>query len=157
MAQDLKQKQLVERVLEDPALYPDAFKAWLPRWINGNINVKLNSQQLPSVEQTHYFGAANEVALSGTWVPYSAGYEDPGYYKETFSRVNISGMVKNGGGGSVIANLPAGYRPKARLVFVVMTDTGVGRVDVLGTGDIQHVSGGTGFVSLNGITFRAYA
>lgn len=157
MAQDASTKRLVEKVLGDPALYPDAFKAWIPRWINGNINVKLNQLQIPSVENIHYLGATNEVAFSGTWVPYAAGHEDPGYYKDPFGRVQLSGTTKNGTSGTVIFNLPVGYRPKARLIFVVITDTGIGRVDVLGTGDVQHVSGGTGYVPLNGISFRAYA
>lgn len=157
MAQDASTKRLVDKVLGDPALYPDAFKAWIPRWINGNINVKLNQLQIPSVENIHYLGATNEIAFSGTWVSYAAGYEDPGYYKDPFGRVHLSGMAKNGGSGTVIFNLPSGYRPKARIIFVVITDTGIGRVDVLGTGDVQHVSGGTGFVPLNGISFRAYA
>lgn len=157
MAQDTSAKRLADKVLGDPALYPDAFKAWIPRWINGNINVKLNQLQIPSVENIHYLGATNEVAFSGTWVPYTAGYEDPGYYKDPFGRVQLSGMAKSGASGTVIFNLPVGYRPKARLIFVVITDTGIGRVDVLGTGDVQHVSGGTGFVPLNGISFRAYA
>lgn len=157
MAQDASTKRLVDKVLGDPALYPDAFKAWIPRWINGNVNVKLNQLQIPSVENIHYLGATNEIAFAGTWVPYTAGYEDPGYYKDPFGRVLLSGMAKNGTSGTVIFNLPSGYRPKARIIFVVITDTGIGRVDVLGTGDVQHVSGGTGFVPLNGISFRAYA
>lgn len=154
---DQARAQLVDKVLGDPALFPDAFKAWIPRWINGNINVKLNQLQIPSAESTHYLGATNEITFAGTWVAYGAGYEDPGYYKDPFARVHLLGQAKSGTSGTVIFNLPSGYRPKARLIFIVITDTGIGRVDVLGTGDVQHVSGGTGFVPLNGISFRAYA
>jgi hypothetical protein len=157
MAADRSKTQLVEKILGDPSIFPDAFKAWLPRYLNGNINVKLNSLQLPTVETIHYISALNEVPFVGTWVPYAGGYEDPGYYKDPFARVQLSGMAKSGTSGTVIFNLPSGYRPKARVMFVVLTDTGIGRVDVLGTGDVQHVSGGTGFVPLNGISFRAYA
>lgn len=157
MARDQDRARLVEKVLGDPSIFPDEFKAWVPRALNSNINLKLAETQLPTVENTHYLGATNEITFTGAWVAYGAGYEDPGYYKDILGRVHLSGMVKSGAAGSVICNLPAGNRPKARMIFVVSTDTGIGRVDVLGTGDVQHVSGGTGFVPLNGISFRAYA
>jgi hypothetical protein len=39
--------------------------------------------------------------------------------------------------------------------FIVITNTGIGQVEVDQSGNIIHISGGTGFVSLSGISFRA--
>lgn len=152
-----RDEQLAQRVLGDPAIYPDEFKAYIPRLIEGNPNLRLYPSQLPAVELARYFGAAGNPALSGAWLAYGLGFEDPGMYRDPFNRVYLLGTVKSGAAGSIIANLTAGYRPKNREIFTVTTDTGPGRVDVAGNGDVIHVSGGTGFVSLASIHYRAFS
>jgi len=55
-----------------------------------------------------------------------------------------------------IVTLPAGSRPANREVFAVSSNNGVGRVDVLPTGEVLLVkgSGTTGWVSLSNVVFR---
>ena len=62
-------------------------------------------------------------------------------------------------GGEVIAVLPAGYRPPARMTFAVVsggpTDV-YGRVDVLANGELMWIAGGPAdadFTSLDSISF----
>jgi hypothetical protein len=63
---------------------------------------------------------------------------------------------------SRIAILPANYRPIAKEVFNIATsespqagvDTSIGRIDILPNGLIMLIQGNSGWVSLNGISFR---
>ncbi len=150
------QQKLVNRVLSDPDLFPDEFKSWIPRYVNDSLLFKVNQFQLPSVENTRYVGGSDQPAFLNSWVNYGGGYETAGFYKESWLRVFLTGEVKSGGSGTTIFTLPAGYRPKNREQFAVVTDTGIGAVDVTGTGDVIHISGGTGSVNLSGISFRAF-
>jgi hypothetical protein len=67
--------------------------------------------------------------------------------------VHLKGTVKNGTQDIFI--LPVGYRPNRILVFDIISSSGLGRVDITPNGGVSFVSGGNGFVSLDGITFRA--
>jgi hypothetical protein len=158
MAVDPRERaKKIEFILGEPDLYPDAFKAYLPRAIELNPNFVLAPTALPPVETINYVGASGNALFVGTWVNYEAGYEAAGYYKDPFGRVHIAGVVKNGVSGSVIFNLPAGYRPKGREQFVSWADGAPLRIDVAANGDVIHFAGGVGFVSLSPIDFRAYS
>jgi len=68
--------------------------------------------------------------------------------------VNIdSGLV--GDGIKTIFTLPAGYRPSRKWLFTVTTSDHWGRVDVTSGGDVSATNTSSGWVSLDGITFRA--
>jgi hypothetical protein len=64
-------------------------------------------------------------------------------------------MVKGGTAGTVLATLPVGIRPLETEVYTAYSSTGVARIEVKSNGYIQHISGGTGWVSLSGIVFKA--
>lgn len=157
MAADRDKAKKVAFILGDPDLYPDEFKAWLPRAIEQNPNLRLSSLQLPQVETVRYVGTSGQPAFQGTWVNYAAGYEEAGYWKDPWGVVHLCGTVKNGTINTPIFTLPGGYRPKAREMFVNQAgaDTGF-RLDVSAAGDVIPVNGTNGYVSLSGITFRAF-
>ena len=92
--------------------------------------------------------------LSGTWVAYGAPFTGPGWFKGPDNTVHLRGLVKSGTIGTTLFTLPQEARPSATLIFPVITDTGIGRLDVLSTGEVNAVSGGTGYFSLSGIDFR---
>lgn len=148
----------IEYILGEPDLYPDVFKSWLPRWFALNPNLVLAESQLPAVQTVQYIGETGLPAFSGAWVNYGSGYEAAGYYKDPWGRVHLCGVVRSGAAGSVIFTLPGGYRPRGREIFsnVSGADTGF-RTDVAANGDVIHVSGTTGYVSLSSISFRAYS
>lgn len=150
--------RLVERVLGDPELFPDVFKSWIPRVLERNALLKLESYQLPSVGSRREVGDDGEPAFVGTWVNYDTTNEVASFYRDPFYRVFLAGLVKSGTSGTTIFTLPGGYRPRKRESFIVVTGNpgdSIGRVDVAANGDVIHVSGGTSYVQLNGISFRA--
>lgn len=155
---DDSQVRLIERVLGDPELYPDVLKSWIPKILERNVLLKLESYQLPTVDARHEVGDDGEPAFNGTWANYDATNEVASFYRDPFGRVHLAGLVKSGTSGTTIFSLPGGYRPRARESFVVITGNpgdALGRVDVDANGNVIHVSGGTGYVQLNGISFRA--
>lgn len=103
------------------------------------------------------------VSYNGGWADYLNNYLPAGYTRIE-GRVFLEGIPKNTlattvASGAVPFNLPAGYRPSARTIFTVQITgiTGAGRVDIQSNGDVtvmNSVSSG-GFVSLDGISFRA--
>lgn len=93
------------------------------------------------------------------WVNYGSGYLNAGYFEDSLGVVHLRGLVRNGTFGEVsgtIFTLPVGYRPAGRVIFSVMTSpNAAGRVDVLPTGDVRAIAGSSGYLSLEGISFRA--
>lgn len=156
-ARDRGTEKLVRKVLGDPDLYPDELRAWIPKVIERNALVRLEAYQLPQVDRRHEVGASGEPAFSGAWTNYGGSNEVASFYRDPFGRVHLAGLVKSGAAGTTIFSLPGGYRPRARESFLILTGNpgdALGRVDVAANGDVIHVSGGTSYVQLNGISFR---
>lgn len=96
--------------------------------------------------------------LINGWVNYGPlVYNSAGYYKDTIGTVHLRGLIKDGTVGMTILVLPNGYRPLRQHLFAVEA-TGVhGRVDVYPAGAVVLISGNNGYVSFDGISFRAEA
>lgn len=150
-------QNIVEKVLGDPSQYPDAFKSWIQRLIPGNPLIQLDATQIPSPEKNHIIAgnAAEPVFQHGSH--YGSGFSQVGFYKDPYNVVHLFGVVgPTYAASNIIAQLPSGYRPLSKEAFTCFSDTGVARVDVDEAGNIIFVSGGTGFVSLSGISFRSF-
>lgn len=154
---DSKRQALIDKVLGDPDLYPDELMSHVVRKLEGHPMLKLESFQLPNVEIDQAIGGSGKPAFENSWVNYALGYDAAEYYKDPLGRVRLSGAVKSGGAGTVIFTLPQGYRPPALKRFHQGGDTLANHayVDVNASGQVIHISGGTAFVSLEGISFRA--
>jgi len=88
------------------------------------------------------------------WVNYGDVYNLAGYFKDSLGVIHLRGLVKNGGG--TIFTLPEGYRPINRELFGVATNPNtIGRIDVLSDGQVSMIAGNNGWISLDGITFKA--
>jgi len=91
------------------------------------------------------------------WSNYGSGYQTC-QYKKVGDLIFVRGLATSGANlwstYPTIGTLPAGYRPSGRLIFSADM-TGAGRIDVLTSGLIIHVSGGggSGYISLNDIVF----
>jgi hypothetical protein len=99
------------------------------------------------------------VSFQNNWHNYGVGYNDAGYFKDSMGIVHLKGLVAGVGAAAIfnttIFTLPEGYRPGARELFVCSTNPNVaGRVDVLPDGQVQVVQGNSGWLSLDGLTFR---
>jgi hypothetical protein len=97
--------------------------------------------------------------LLNSWIDYGAPHAAAAYYKDKEGRVHLRGLIKNGTAtpGTVLFNLPAGYRPSTsgQLIFAVISNNSMGRVDVKPNGDVVIILATAGFLSLDGISFRA--
>jgi len=102
-------------------------------------------------------GAAGQPAFENAWTNFGgvSGFNTAGFRK-VGNRVQLRGLVKDGLATDVpIFTLPIGYRPTiGRLMFAVLSNSAVGRVDVLTSGLVNPSTPTSNvFVSLDGISF----
>ncbi|MEP6795190.1 MAG: hypothetical protein ABJB16_12745 [Saprospiraceae bacterium] len=116
---------------------------------NGNVTVSGVIEMEAFIAPTLLNGFTN----------YLNGYSTAAYYKDKMGIVHLRGMVQlaTNQSGLAIFTLPAGYRPVAsgQLVFPSQASSGLARIDVLTSGNVTVMGGSTGWISLDGITFRA--
>lgn len=93
-------------------------------------------------------------ALLNSWVFAGAPANPAGYYKDKFNVVHLRGCVKNGVIGSVIFNLPVGYRPVYKEYHSVISSDRYGEIWVFANGDVQTRVGVNIRMGMDGITFR---
>lgn len=101
------------------------------------------------------------LAFANGWGDYGGIWEAGAYRKDQFGIVHLRGLVTRvtGPPDGLIAILGEGYRPRLARLFVVHTGEGhgVGRVDVLPSGEIRWSSatftGEKDYTSLEGISF----
>ncbi|NJM47380.1 MAG: hypothetical protein HC860_15475 [Alkalinema sp. RU_4_3] len=102
--------------------------------------------------------------LQNNWIRYDTTYNPPGYFKDSMGIVHLRGLVKAGTMQKAIFMLPEGYRPEFRELFIVGSfmptsnvtgQSGHGRVDITSDGQVLPWEGTNGWLSLDGITFRA--
>lgn len=128
---------------QDPAA-GDPTNAWLfddgrLRWRGSDGVVReLNSSPSPWITPT----------LLNGWVVYNTVFQQPGYMKSN-GVVYLKGLVKLGAVGSVIFQLPVGYRPSHQVILAVIADNAIGRLDIDANGNVIHQVGGTGFFQLD--------
>ena len=93
------------------------------------------------------------LSFGSGWANYGSNW-NVGQHKKVGDLVFLRGLVyRFSGTGTIIATLPAGYRPIADILCTVETSAGHGRVDIYTNGVINMISGGTVYVSLSGIVF----
>jgi hypothetical protein len=96
------------------------------------------------------------LGLQNGWV-YYGGLSTPAYTKAPDGIVTVKGFIKSGTttSGTVIANLPVGYRPK-EIILLASTGWNVhSRFDIQPNGDIVARVVDAGWTSLDSITFMA--
>lgn len=110
----------------------------------------------------HSFYAAGKAAWTGLtlqsgWLPYG-GFATPQYTKGPDGIVKVKGLIQSGTttGGTVIANLPVGYRPAATSLQNGVCNLTLCRFDVQPNGNIIAYDGVSAtWSALENITFMA--
>jgi hypothetical protein len=139
----------------------------LPNNVTTQGNVFNGANQLVKLDASGKI--INEAFIAPTllngWVNYGTVdippnvYGEAGYYKDKENRVQLKGLIRSGtfSPGTVLFNLPAGYRPLEIKIYLAVNGvaSGSGGVNVYPNGDVRIMSGGNNYVSLDGITFRA--
>lgn len=121
----------------------------LTRRVSVVERVKANRQQGQWIAPT----------LINGWVN-NGSYGSSGYFKDELSMVYFKGLLQSGvtSTNTVLFILPVGYRPKNHAIFTVYSSlNSFGIIQINSNGNVLYVKGDTttGFISLNGITFRA--
>jgi hypothetical protein len=120
----------------------------------------------PTPEAWHLIGGSGEPAFATGWSNYSlTNFQAAGFFKDFSGVVHLKGLVKKSSAvvaADPIFTLPAGYRPGAganggSYLFVTISNSALGRVDVLTTGVVAVQIGNAGWISLDNISFRAEA
>jgi hypothetical protein len=97
-----------------------------------------------------------EPTLLNGWVIYSNDYI-PRYYKDEFSVVHLSGLIQSGTttAGTILFNLPVGYRPTKNIIMPVILASGIGQIIVTTSGVVSlGATGNATYTGLNGVSFR---
>jgi|GEM_PF-3678079 len=125
-----------------------------------------NSNELARIKGNGNLAIAGVVEVESVIAPtfqnsftnYNNGYTTVGYFKDKMGMVHLKGMVTHTGDpdGLVVFTLPIGYRPgSGERVFMAYNSDTVSRVDILANGNVVVSAGVTGWLSLDGIYFRA--
>jgi len=134
----------------------------------GHYNINASSQIIAkgsgstylSAQVMYYPASYNKwttLTLQNSWVFYGGIYATPQYTKSPDGLVSLKGLIKSGvvTAGTVIAQLPVGYRPLARVLFGTVSNEVDSRVDIDTNGNIMILTGSNVWLSLDDITFYA--
>jgi hypothetical protein len=99
--------------------------------------------------------------LINSWTNFGAPYQTARYRKLRNGQVELQGLVASGAVGTVVLQLPAGFRPAAQLPFAVIANANAAaRIDVDASGNVTctglAAGANTAYLSIN-ITFFADA
>lgn len=120
---------------------------------DGSGAYSINSNYLPA----SYSGWTNLTMVNG-WVSYDGGtqFSTPQYTKTNDNVVALKGLIKSGGGyDTVIATLPAGFRPKNRILYTTANAGVHGRIDVLANGEVRFMGSTNTWYALDDVMFLA--
>lgn len=95
------------------------------------------------------------LTLAASWVAYGSGYGSPRYRRKN-GRVQVEGLIKSGTttAGTVIATLPASFRPASQQIYPAHNGATARGLQVATNGQISLGTGITNAeLSLAGITF----
>jgi hypothetical protein len=110
------------------------------------------------IEQSDYVAPE----LLNSWVNFGGGYTEAGYLKDSMGFVHLRGVIKSGTitAGTILFNLPAGFRPSKTNIFPSISSVGTVvnvamEISIEGNVRIGAFDAGATFLSLDGITFFA--
>lgn len=129
---------------------------------NGIVAKGVGNNGYHSINTMYYpasFNSWQTPGLQNGWVSYDGGafFATPQYTKGSDNIVRLKGIVKSGTttNGTVIMNLPAGYRPKERVLHASVCADAYCRIDILPNGNVElYVSSAT-WTTLDSVTFIA--
>jgi hypothetical protein len=143
----------------------------------GDLSGSYPNPVLAAPEGWHEVGAGGEPAFQNSWANFGPPAETVGFYKDRAGFVHLKGEASGGTHGFAIFQLPAGYRPASGKQLAVAVPCGCSTTDSPGTdtvplptgtvaivgsgfgagsdGVLNLLTGGSGVVVFDGITFRA--
>lgn len=138
------------------------YNEWRQTALTGTYNHNVDSVRAlchdgagKSIPDTYPKPTITAPSFVGSWINAGSTFRNVGWWKDSYGYVHIAGAAKRGAG--VIFVLPAGSRPGGDIWKKVYNPTAdVDVVIVITTdGNVQQISGDTGAVPLDGISFLA--
>jgi hypothetical protein len=130
--------------------------------VDGNTDARTNPGTHLSIQAMFYpnsFAGWTNLTLLNSWTWINiANNATASYTKSADGIVTLKGLIKKATNddGTTIAQLPAGYRPKERLLTSCVAFGAYCRVDIMPNGDIVDTqSASNGWLSLDNISFMA--
>lgn len=102
---------------------------------------------------------ADEACITPTftngWANYGGLWSTCQYYKDSGGIVRLKGLGASGTTTQSLFTLPVGYRPSEQLIFIVMSNSIIARMDIYPDGSVMPNTGiSNAWVSLDNISFR---
>ena len=117
----------------------------------GNSWLSINTMYYPATYKNW-----TDLALQNSWVTYP-GFTTPQYTKSPDGIVTLKGLLSSGvvASGTVIAQLPAGYRPSATVLATTISALAYSRIDITAAGEILSRTTSNTWLSFDGVSFYA--
>ena len=127
------------------------------QYISGSLTVKgtIYAEGNPPVFTQEMW---HDPTFENGWENYSSSYNPARYFKDSLGIVHLIGVVYNGDMNKAIFTLPPGYRPSRTEIIPVLArgnKIGIGVLAIYWEGYVVAEAEEKGWISLNGITFRA--
>lgn len=153
-SEDIQSLGRMLRQVEDPAT-----RRILERLAESIGTIKTSLAELEAEDPVGWL----DIKLQAGWTEHvSAENYLPQYIKDRMGFVHLRGIIDGGTitDGTTIGLIAEGFRPEKRTLFSVSADNAYARIDILPGGEIvlEHtkIGGGGGYLSLDGVTYRAY-
>jgi len=103
------------------------------------------------------YNSWTNLTLQNSWTAYGSIYTTPQYTKSPDGLVTLQGFLRYGtvASGTVIAQLPTGYRPGATVLATTISNLLYARIDIDSSGNIISRTTDTNWLSFDGISFYA--
>ncbi len=100
---------------------------------------------------------ATAFAYLNSWHDEGAGYTAGRYWMDALGVVHLAGTVNGGAGSSIIAQLPAGFRPTGNIILSSFVG-GVGgsEVSIDSSGNVYAPPGTISLIQLDGMHFLPF-
>jgi len=136
----------------------NASPAVVAKGTGGNTYYSINTSYLPaSAKDAPWNVTWTNLTLVSPWAFLGNPYATPQYTKTNDNVVQLKGLIAGGSTtyDSTLATLPAGFRPKERILTTVANSGAYSRIDILANGEIHFEGSSNGWYSLDNICFPA--
>lgn len=114
------------------------------------------SRSVGHVEYWHTLGSTDEPLLNSPWESVGGNYAIPSYYRDPYGRVWLKGRIAGGASGSVVFQLPLGYRPSEYAPLSSIANDALARLEIRPNGDVVFLAGtASTYLDLDGLNFKA--
>jgi hypothetical protein len=97
------------------------------------------------------------MTMQNSWGNYSSTWSPASYTKSSDGLVSLRGMISGGSAtyDTPVTTLPAGFRPKERLLMTTTNNSGHSRIDILPDGQVRFMGSSNVWYSLDPVSFIA--